>query len=80
MARIRGLEPHEAKWRTRPVYWICRRLFGKVLASVKILARTPILLWTEGLLGQALERSGKVEPRIRILAKLRTAQRVGCVH
>ncbi len=78
MGRIRGLELREAPLAARPFYWILRRMFGKDLEPYKIQARRPGILWTGAFLGRAIEKSGRVEPRILSLAQLRAAQQIGC--
>ena len=54
MARINGLEPHEAGWHTRLIYWFVRRSIGKITGSsrlvepVKITAHHSRLLKASG--------------------------------
>ncbi len=78
MPRIRGLEESEAPWLARPLYWVVRRMFGKDLTPVKVVARRPGILWMGNLLGVAIERSKLLGPRLHVLAQLRAAQCVGC--
>lgn len=78
MARIRGLEQREAPWLAKPFYSILRRMFHKDLTPYKIQARRPGLLWLGSLLGLAIEKSGKVEPRVHLLVQHRAAEMVGC--
>ena len=76
--RIAGLEKREASLLARPIYWVSQKMFGKVVAPLKVQARRPMIAWMGSLLGVAIERSGKVEPRLRVLAQLRAAQLVEC--
>ncbi|HTH24156.1 MAG TPA: hypothetical protein VL919_03555 [Vicinamibacterales bacterium] len=78
MARIAGLEPHQTPFFMRLVFGRFRKLFGKDLTPYTIQARVPRVFWisiiTEALLGQRAQ----VSRRLRSIAQLRTASRVGC--
>lgn len=76
--RIRGLEEGEAPWVARPLYWIVKRMYGRVMGPLKVQARTPWIFWLVNLTGAAVEKSGFVERRIHCLVHLRAAQRIGC--
>jgi hypothetical protein len=78
MARIRGLEKSEAPLLARPFYFLLRRMFGKDLTPYKIQARRPGILWLGSLLGVAIEKSGRIEERVHLLAHLYTARLIGC--
>ncbi len=78
MPRIRPLEKHEAPWLARPVYWLSRKSFGKAITPLKVMARRPSVLWLVGLLGSAIEKPVSIHPRLQALAKLRSAQVIGC--
>lgn len=36
MARIKGIEPHEASWLTRLVYWFVRRKVGQIAGTARL--------------------------------------------
>ena len=84
MARMKGVEPHEAGWFTRLVYWLVKRevnkLTGKarLLEPIKITAHHPRLLRELGQMegGQAAARS--VPASLKSLASLQAATLVGC--
>jgi hypothetical protein len=44
MARIAGVEPEQAGWFVRFVYWMVRRKLGRVVLSIRIAAHHPRLL------------------------------------
>jgi hypothetical protein len=76
--RIRGLEENEASILVKPLYAAVRKVLGKVIEPVKVQARRPGIAWFSNLLSVAVERSGKVEMRIHVLAQLRAAQIIEC--
>jgi hypothetical protein len=76
--RIRGLEENEASILAKPLYIGARKILGKVIEPVKVQARRPGIAWFGNLLSVAVERSGKVELRIHVLAQLRAAQIIEC--
>ncbi len=84
MARMSGLEPHQASWYTRLVYWLVRRGIGKLTGSrrlvepVKIAAHHPRLLKAYGQMemGQAAATSGPAS--VKALAGIKVATLVGC--
>lgn len=76
--RIRGLEEKEASLFVKPLYAAVRRVLGKVVTPLKVQARRPGIAWFGNLLGLAIEKSGKVEAKIHVLAQLRAAQIVEC--
>ena len=76
--RIQGLDEREASLLMRPVFWMSRRMFGKVLTPLKVQAHRPSVAWMSNLLGLTIEKSGKVEGRLHTLAQMRAAQIVEC--
>jgi hypothetical protein len=86
MARMKGLEPHEAGWFTRLVYWLVRREVGKITGQsrlvepIKIAAHHPRLLRALGQMetGQAAARS--VAAPLKSLASIKAATLVGCPY
>jgi hypothetical protein len=77
MARIAGIEAKQAPFFIRQVMKKMRKMLGKDLTPVKIAARVPRLFWLnigmEWLLGKT-----KLPTRLRYIANIRTAARVGC--
>ena len=76
--RIKGIEEMEASVLIKPLYAASKRMLGKVVQPLKVQARRPGIAWFGNLLGLAIEKSGKVEARIHVLAQLRAAQVVEC--
>jgi 4-carboxymuconolactone decarboxylase len=86
MARMKGVEPQEAGWLTRLIYWMVRREVGKLtghsrlIEPIKIAAHHPRLLTALGQMerGQAAARS--VPDRLKSLACIKAATLVGCPY
>jgi 4-carboxymuconolactone decarboxylase len=84
MAYMKGVEPSEAGWFTRMVYWFVRRQIGKLTGKdrlvepIKIAAHHPRLLKAVGQMegGQAAAHS--VPAELKMLAGLQTSMLVGC--
>lgn len=76
--RIRGLEENEASILVKPLYAAVRKALGKIVEPIKVQARRPGIAWFGNLLGVAIEKSGKVEAGIHVLAQFRAAQIIGC--
>jgi hypothetical protein len=84
MAYMKGVEPSEAGWFVRLVYWFVRRQIGKLtgkdrlVESVKIAAHHPRLLKAVGQMegGQAAAHS--VPTELKMLAGLQTSLQIGC--
>ena len=78
MARVKGLEPGEAGWTARLVYWLAKRKVGRVPEPVTIYAHHPNLLRGYGAFEMFLDRAKKVDARLKNLASLKVAALVGC--
>ncbi len=76
--RIGGLEENEASVFVKPLYAGVRKVLGKVVEPVKVQARRPGIAWFGNFFGLAIEKSGKVEARIHVMAQFRAAQIVEC--
>jgi hypothetical protein len=84
MAYMKGVEPAQASWFTRLIYWFVRRQIGKLtgkallVESVKIAAHHPRLLKAVGQMegGQAAAHSVPIE--LKMLAGLQTSMLIGC--
>lgn len=84
MARIEGLEPGQAGWLTRVIYWFTRRTVRKVTGQsrlpepVKIVAYHPALLRAVGRMEMAQGAAHTVDRRLKHLAGLRVSTLAGC--
>ncbi len=78
MARISGLEAHEAGWLTRLAYWFTKRKLGRVIMPVKIHAHHPGLLRGLARMEMAQEAAKTVDPALKTLLGVRVAMRIGC--
>jgi 4-carboxymuconolactone decarboxylase len=84
MARMNGLEPHQAGWYTRLVYWLVRRGIGKLTGSsrlvepVKITAHYPRLLKAYGQMEMGQAAAASVPAPLKTLAGIKVATLVGC--
>ena len=78
MARVAGLEKHQAPWHLRWLYRVMRRMFGRDLTPVKMQMRVPGVIWAGVAMEVCLGRKRRVSLRLIQLAKVRTAARVGC--
>jgi 4-carboxymuconolactone decarboxylase len=84
MARMGGLEPEQAGWFTRLVYWFVRRSIAKVTGQsrlvepVKVAAHHPRLLRATGSMEQGQAAAHTVPAPLKALAGVRTSSLVGC--
>jgi 4-carboxymuconolactone decarboxylase len=84
MARLEGVEPAEAGWFLRTVYWFVRRKFGqltgqdRLVEPVKIAAHHPRLLRAIGQMEAGIEAARSIPPALKHLATLRAAMQIGC--
>ncbi len=76
--RIKGIEEDKVPLLVKPLYMASKKMVGKIVEPLKIQAHRPSIAWFGNLLGLAIEKSGKVEARIHVLAQLRAAQIVEC--
>ena len=76
--RIQGISEDAAPLWVKPLFIASKKILGKVVAPLAVMARRPGIAWFGNLLGLAIEKSGKVEPRVHVLAQLRAAQIVEC--
>jgi hypothetical protein len=81
---MKGVEPAEASWLTRLVYWFVRREFGKLtgknrlIEPVKVVAHHPRLLRAMGQMEGGVEAARSVPAELKLLASLRAAMLIGC--
>jgi 4-carboxymuconolactone decarboxylase len=84
MARMKGVEPHEAGWFTRFVYWLVKREMKKLtgqprlIEPIKIAAHHPRLLRALGQMEQGQAAARSVPVALKSLASIKTATLVGC--
>ena len=84
MARIKGLEPRQAGWLTRLLYWFTRRSLRQLTGQdrlpepVKIVAHQPALLRAVGRMEMAQGAMRSVDRKLKILAGLRASTLAGC--
>jgi 4-carboxymuconolactone decarboxylase len=81
---MKGVEPAEAGWFIRLVYWFVRRRFSKLtgkdrlIEPVKVAAHHPRLLKAIGQMEGALEAARSVPVELKLLASLQAAALIGC--
>ena len=84
MAHMKGVEPAEAGWFTRLVYWFVRRRLGtltgmdRLIEPVKVAAHHPRLLRAIGQMEGGLEAARSVPAELKLLASLQAAMLIGC--
>lgn len=78
--RIKAIEEADAPIMLKPLYIGFKKVVGKVGTSLKMMAHRPTIAWFSNILGLAIEKSGKVEQRVHLLAQLRAAQTVECPY
>ena len=84
MPRINGVEPHEAGFFTRIIYWLVRRNVGaiagqpRLVEPVKITAHHPRLLWAYGQMERGQAAAATVPAKLKTLASIKAAMLIGC--
>ena len=82
MARIPGASRNQGgllgRWLVGIVYWLTRRRLGHVIMPVQVTAHHPKILWGYGQMEQSQMASHLVDHKLKALAELRVATRVGC--
>ena len=84
MARMNGLEPRQASWYVRLVYWFVRRSIGKItglgrlVEPVKITAHHPRLLKASGQMESGQAAAASVPAPLNALAGIKAATLIGC--
>jgi len=84
MARMSGLEPRQAGWFARLLYWMVERKIGKITGSsrlvepVKINAHHGRLLWAYGQMEMGQEAAHSVPAPLKSLAGIMAATQIGC--
>ena len=78
MARIEGVTARRAGIMQRLAYWYARRRVGKVPEPMAVKAHHPWIFRAYGAYEFALERSRRVDGKVKALASLKAAALVGC--
>ncbi len=76
MARIEGAKKLGLMVRT--VHWFVRRKLGKVTTPMLITSHHPTLFIAYARFEHAFAKSHLVDPRVKLLAQVRTGTLVGC--
>ena len=79
MARIPGIEPNQAGLFTRFLYWMTRRKIGRVVLPFKITAHQPRLLTAVGQMEMGQHAVHSVDEKLKALAGIQAAVRIGCL-
>jgi hypothetical protein len=84
MAYLKGVEPAEAGWFTRLVYWFVRRKIGKLTGKdrlvepIKVAAHHPRLLKAVGQMEAGQAAAHSVPAELKMLASLQVSMLIGC--
>jgi 4-carboxymuconolactone decarboxylase len=84
MAHMQGVEPAQAGWLTRLIYWFVRRKFGtltgknRLIEPVKVVAHHPRLLRAIGQMESGTAAASSVPTELKLLASLQAATLIGC--
>ncbi|HLK18430.1 MAG TPA: hypothetical protein VKT81_05715 [Bryobacteraceae bacterium] len=78
MARIPGVESHQAGILTRFLYWMTKRKVGQVILPFKITAHQPRLLFATGEMEMGQQAVRSVDAKLKSLASIKAATLVGC--
>lgn len=77
MSRIQPVEPQQAGWFIRFVYWMTQRKLGRVILPVKIAAHHPRLMRALGAMESGQAAAHSIPTSIEALAEIKTAMLVG---
>jgi hypothetical protein len=77
--RIEPLEDKQISWMLKPLTWMMKRRFGKVLNPIKAWAYRPGLTLAMAIFTQSVEASKVTDPTLKRMVCLRAAQMIGCV-
>lgn len=84
MARMKGIDPGEAGWFIRLVYWIVKRSMKKLTGQsrvpepIRITAHHPRLLRAYGQMETGQAAANSVPASLKSLASIKAATLVGC--
>lgn len=77
--RIEGLEDKQFSWLLRPMVWMMKRRFGKVLSPYRAWGHRPGITLAMSFFMQSVEGSKVTTQSLKRMVCLRAAQMVGCV-
>jgi 4-carboxymuconolactone decarboxylase len=83
---MQGVEPHEAGWFIRLMYWLVKRKIGQItgkkqlIEPIKITAHHPRLLKALGQMEMGQEAARSVPVALKSLASIKAATLVGCPY
>ena len=78
MARIKGVTGKQASWLSMVLFRIAKRRLGRVSEMWEIVAHVPGLHLGRGIFELLLDRSSRVDRRLRRLADIKAAMIIGC--
>lgn len=78
MARIKGVPKNKASLTIRLAYRMARRRLGNIPEPLTVVAHHPTLAKGYGAYEFALEKSRRVEAKLKALASLKAATLIGC--
>jgi len=78
MARIEGIPAKRASLLVRIGYWFSRRTVGKVVEPLTINAHNPAIFRAYAGYEYFLAKANRVDVRLKSLASLKAAMRIGC--
>jgi hypothetical protein len=84
MAYMKGVEPSEAGWFTRLIYWFVRRKFAsltgknRLVEPVKIAAHHRRLFHATGQMESGMAAANTVAAELKLLGSLYAATLIGC--
>lgn len=78
MARIEGVSPERAGLLVRLAYWFSRRMVGKVPEPLAVTAHHPWIFRAYGSYEYSLSRARRVDAKLKALASIKAAARIGC--
>lgn len=76
--RVRGIDPDNPPEAVKPIFDRSRERYGRVISPHLVLAHRPEILLAASGLGQVIDGSIAIEPRLKIMASVRAAQMIGC--
>jgi hypothetical protein len=78
MARIEGVPGSKAGLLAKLAYRYSERKYGRVLAPARILAHHPNMLLAQGLFETLSAKAGRAPAKLKHLAEMYVARRIGC--
>jgi len=76
--RLTGIDPDNPPGAVVQIFDRSRQRYGRVISPNLIMAHRPDILVAASGLGQAIDASKLIEPRLKLMACVRTAQMIGC--